>query len=196
MPLAAARENTVIEGVRKHFRRFFDGHACMEHTWDRGPAVRDLPELRIAEFTPGPKTGQWVYATLGASRKDDNPRLEFVLIAPARDARNVELTTMTAWYHRQERLGLGHTFPIGEPWLPGSSCTSMLVSLPYPFGPDLENCSLPDGDVRVLWLLPITEAERRYKKTAGLEALEQRFDAIALEYWRLDRASAVPADAE
>jgi hypothetical protein len=46
----------------------------------------------------------------------------------------------------------------------------------------------------VLWLLPITEAEKRYKNTAGLEALEQRFDEMELEYWRSDRASAVSAD--
>jgi hypothetical protein len=100
---------------------------------------------------------------------------------------------MTAWYHLKEGLGLGHTFPIGEPWLPGSSCTSMLVSLPYPFGPELERCRTPMGDVRVLWLLPITEAERQYKVTAGLLALEQRFDAAALEYWRSDRTSVIPA---
>ena len=181
--------------VRHHLRRFFEGHGYTEHSWNRGPAARDLPELRVAEFAPGPKTGLWVYATVGASRADVEPRLEFVLAAPAQHARNIELVTMTAWYHRRERLGLGHTFPIGEPWLPGSLCTSMLVSLPYPFGPDLENCRLPDGDVRVLWLLPITEAEKRYKNTAGVEALEQRFDAAALEYWRPDRPSAVPADA-
>jgi hypothetical protein len=186
----------VTEGIRQHLRRFFEGHACTEHTWNRGPAVRDLPELRIAEFSPGPKTGLWVYATIGASRAHVDPRLEFVLAAPAQDSRHVELATMTAWYHRQEKLGHGHTFPIGEPWLPGSSCTSMLVSLPYPFGPELEACQLPDAAVRVLWLLPITEAERQYKNTAGVEALEQRFDAIALEYWRPDRPSVVPADAE
>jgi hypothetical protein len=180
--------------VRQHLRGFFEGHACTEKTWSRGPATRDLPELRIAEFAPGPKTSLWVYATIGSSHADTDPRLEFVLVAPAQDSRNVELTTMTAWYHQRERLGLGHTFPIGEPWLPGSSCTSMLVSLPYPFGPELEMCELPDGDVRVLWLLPITEAEKRYKNTAGLEALEQRFDEKELEYWRPDRASAVSAD--
>ena len=187
-------EYAVTADIRQHLRQFFAGHSCIEHTWDRGPAVRDLPELRIAEFAPGPKTGLWVYATVGASRASVHPRLEFVLVAPAQDVRNVEMVTMAAWYHQQERLGLGHTFPIGEPWLPGSSCTSMLVSLPYPFGPTLEHCKLADGEVRVLWLLPITEAERQYKKRMGVEALEQQYDAIALEYWRPDRPSAIPAD--
>jgi len=67
----------------------------------------------------------------------------------------------------------------------------MLVSLPYPFGPDLETCDLADGVVRVLWLLPITESEKQYKIASGLESLERRFEEAALEYWRPDRESAV-----
>jgi hypothetical protein len=185
----------VTEGVRQHLRRFFDTHPCKEHTWGRGPAVRDLPELRIMEFAPGLRTSLWVYATVGASEARVDSRLEFVLVAPAQDARHIELATMTAWYHLKEKLGLGHTLPIGEPWLPGSLCTSMLVSLPYPFGPELERCELVDGDVRVLWLVPITDAEKQYKNRLGVEALEQQFDAVPLEYWRPDRASVVPADA-
>ena len=47
----------------------------------------------------------------------------------------------------------------------------MLVSLPYPFGPELEVCQLPDGELHVLWLLPITLAEREFKVREGLEAL-------------------------
>src|SRR5687767_13414462 len=100
-----------MDDVREHFRRFFVGHVCTEHVWQRGPAPRDLPHLRVAEFSPGPKTGLWVYATVGASRARADRRLEFVLAAPARDARHVELATMTAWYHQQEGLGPGHTFP-------------------------------------------------------------------------------------
>ena len=128
---------------------------------------------------------------VGSSRS----ALGVVLIAPAHDRRNIELATMAAWYHSKEKLGLGHTFPIGEPWLPGSSCTSFLTSHPYPFGPEFEKCSLPNGiEIFVLWLLPITEAERHYKSTRGVEALEQRFEATQVEYWRPDRVSAVPAE--
>jgi hypothetical protein len=65
------------------------------------------------------------------------------------------------------------------------------VSLPYPFGPDLEVCDFADWHLHVLWLLPITAAERAFKVREGVEALEQRFDACALEYWVPDRASVV-----
>jgi suppressor of fused protein SUFU len=45
--------------------------------------------------------------------------------------------------------------------------------------------------VDVLWLLPITQAERDFKVAHGLEALEQRFDNSALEYWDICRKSVV-----
>jgi hypothetical protein len=176
--------------VRTHILRFFAGHECVEHQWKDGPAASELPELRVAEFAPGPRTGFWVYTTLGASGTSDR-RLEFILIAPERDERQVELLTMAAWHHSRERLGLGHTVPIGRPWLPGSTCEHFLVSLPYPFGPDLESCRMRDCTVHVLWLLPITAAERAFKVREGPDALEQLFDEKQLEYWVADRVSVV-----
>ncbi|NUR46959.1 MAG: hypothetical protein HOV71_02375 [Hamadaea sp.] len=49
-----------------------------------------------------------------------------------------------------------------------------------PWGPQFETCPLPAGHARILWLLPITEAERDFKRDHGLEALEQRFDDAAI----------------
>jgi hypothetical protein len=174
-----------------HLRRFFVGHACQEHQWTLGPAPEELPRLRVAEFAPGPKTGLWVYTTIGACEARAAPLLEFLIAAPEQDQRHVELVTMAAWYHGRRGLGVGHTLPIGEPWLPRSACEFFLVSLPYPFGPELEVCNFAGGHVHVLWLLPITAAEREFKVREGVEALEQRFDACGLEYWVPDRASVV-----
>jgi hypothetical protein len=52
-------------------------------------------------------------------------------------------------------------------------------------GPDLS----PNGHIHVMWLLPITAAERDFKLRQGLEALEKRFESCALEYWVSGRAS-------
>ena len=52
-------------------------------------------------------------------------------------------------------------------------------------------CHLPEGHLHVLWLLPITAAEREFKLRAGVEALEQRFDDCGLEYWDPQRVSVV-----
>jgi len=98
---------------------------------------------------------------------------------------------MTVFYNRGGRLGLGHTLPIGEPWLPGSRCDHLLVCLPYPFGPGLQTSHIGDRHVEFLWLLPISEAERDLKVSSGLEALESRFEETGLQYWQVDRASVV-----
>ncbi len=186
--MADVETNAVI---RQHFSQFFAGHASEGHVWPLGPAHEELPQLRALEIAPGPKTGLWVYTTIGAWRARVDPRLEFLITAPVPDQRHVELLFMTTWYHLHRGLGTGHTLPIGEPWLPGSACEFFLVSLPYPFGPQLEICNFPDWHLHVLWLLPITATERQYKMDQGLEALERRFDACGLEFWVKGRDSVV-----
>lgn len=98
---------------------------------------------------------------------------------------------MTVFYHEGGKLGRGHTLPLGEPWMAGSQCDYFLVSLPYPFGPDLEIAHVGDRHVEFLWLLPITQAERAHKISDGLEALESRFEEAGLRYWEINRASIV-----
>ena len=90
--------------------------------------------------------------------------LEFCLIAPERDHRHALILAMNAYYHANSdvsfRLDVGHTVPLGEPWLPGSLLDHLLVSQPYPYGPEFEMCHWEGGHARILWLLPITESER------------------------------------
>jgi hypothetical protein len=129
--------------------------------------------------------------TLGACEARSDTRLEFLITALRPDLRHVEILFMAAWYHRHEHLNWGHTLPIGEPWLPGSTCEHLLVSLPYPYGPQLENCEVDGKPVRIVWLLPITAAEQAFMAENGLDALEQRFDDCALQYWNPERASVV-----
>lgn len=181
------------EGLHRHLQTFFTGHRYDETIWTLGPTEELPPQFRIAVMSPGPRTGLWVYATAGASEARSDPigGLEFVMTATAEDLRHVELLTMTAYYHHTEGLGLGHTFPIGEPWLPGSACDHMLISLPYPFGPKLEVCRLGERELSFYWVLPITRAERDFKAEHGQEALEQRFDAQAIEFWDPQRESVV-----
>lgn len=122
-------------------------------------------------------------------------RLEFLLLGLRDDERWLELATMVAYYHAgldSQRFGLGHTVPLGEPTLPGATCDQLLFCLPYPFGPELERCSLSDGThIQVLWLLPITAAEKAFKNEHGLEELETRFEKAGIEYWDVTRRSVV-----
>ncbi|WP_367325969.1 suppressor of fused domain protein [Streptomyces sp. HUAS ZL42] len=103
--------------------------------------------------------------------------LEFVMTAHVRDQRFIDLMAMIAYYHcGGHRLDLEHSMPIGEPWVPGSTCDHLLISLPYLHGPDLEHCPLPGGHARILWTLPVTTAEIEFRRRHGHEALEQLFD--------------------
>ena len=187
------RSGAPIKTVNDHIRRFFTGHAITEHQWTLGPVPDAMPEFRILCAGPGPRTACWTYLSVGASAitHETSGLLEFFVVAPSEDLRHVELLTMIAWYHKTKALGCGHTIPIGHPWLPGSLCDHILISKPYPFGPELEVCNYDGGHVHVLWLLPITSAEREFKATRDLEALEQLFDNAAIEYWDSSRKSVV-----
>ena len=73
----------------------------------------------------------------------------------------------------------------------GSLFDHMLVSVPCPFGPDLQTAHVGDRHVDFLWLLPITEASRKLKVSNGLEALESRFEEVGLRFWEVNRPSVV-----
>ncbi|MEU5876343.1 suppressor of fused domain protein [Spirillospora sp. NPDC047279] len=182
---AAAR---AMDHVEDHVRAFFEGHPAVLADYDLGDGSRGtVPALRVIEVAPGPRLGIWTYATVGASLRADahGRRREFVLTAAARDPRFPDLLAMAAFYHcgpAPRPLDVGHSVPLGEPWLLGSTCDHFLVSLPYLHGPALEQCTLPDGhQARFLWLLPVTPSEIAFRRTHGTEALEQLFDQARID---------------
>lgn len=177
--------------VSEHQHRYFTGHSVSERRLASGRIAERVPGFYVHEFGPGPRYDGWTYTSVGVwaavHDAETGHGLEFVLSSQRRDERIVELLTITAYYDAgadTQRLGLGHTVPIGEPWLDVSPCDHLLVCLPYPYGPDLEHCDWSGGHARHMWLLPITQAERDYKVEHGLEALEQR----------LESATALPTD--
>ena len=103
------------------------------------------------------------------------------MTAQRRDRAIVDLLAMVAFYHVTHALDHWHCMPIGAPWLPGSACDHLLVSLPYLHGPDLEKCALPEGHARILWLLPITTEEKDFRIEHGTDALEERFDEAGID---------------
>lgn len=183
---------TYREAIVRHLCGFFEGHEKMEERYLQGPMAK-ADEFSVLRFAPGPRTGLWTYCSVCASVPESgtDKGLEFVMLSPRSDFRIVQLVTMVGYYHRTEHLGAGHTFPIGEPWLDSSRCDCILTSVPYPFGPDLEVMRQDDQSARFVWLLPITESERKFVKEHGLEALESRFDVVALRFWEIERAAVV-----
>jgi hypothetical protein len=182
--------------VREHYETFFDREG-EELTWPHGPhgpAAHRLGAFRVLEIPPNDQTPLWTYASVGAFAlgPPEAEPLEFLLLfGHQATERGVELVTTVAYHHHTRGLAPGHRLPLGEPWIEGATCDAFLVSAPHPFGPTLERVRVGARLVRVLWLLPITPAERRFAAQRGLEALEQRFDDAPVEYWQASRPSAV-----
>jgi hypothetical protein len=173
--------------IRNHVERFFTGHSVDSAEAIPGPVRQRVPEFDALRVGPGPRLGKWTYVSSGCWQAThvNEHGLEFAIVTPTETPRAAELLAMTAYYHAGEaaqRLDVGQTVPIGEPWLPGSVCDHLLVSVPYIFGPDFEMCRWNGGHVRLLWLLPITSAERDFKAEHGLEALEQRLESEGVDY--------------
>jgi hypothetical protein len=101
----------------------------------------------------------WTFATIGAweATADEEHCLEFIAVDRSAGSRTMWNLMLTAYYHAgrpENRLGVGHTAPLGEPWIEGSTL----------------------DHIQVLWVLPIYEAERDFKGKFGLDALESRFE--------------------
>lgn len=188
--------SAAFRAVDRHVRNYFAGHPVDLLHFDDGPIRKRVPDFHAVRVEPGPRIGLWTYVSVGlwdATERREHG-VEFILTAPADDPSHVEHLAMAAYYHagpEEQRLDVGHTVPIGEPWIEGSSCDHFVVSLPYPFGQDLEICTWNGGHARLLWLLPITQAERDFKAANGLDALESLFDEQAINFWEPTRRSVV-----
>lgn len=177
---------SIEAAIERHVRAVFAGRriGVLEAV-----AEGDRGRVAIFEVEPAEDGGVWTYISRGSWQvcPEEGPRMEFVMLAPERSARPPQLLRMTAWYHADpdpsHQLGWGHTLPIGEPWIEHSRCDVLLVCRPYPLDPRFEVLDLDGTHVHFYWLLPITESEREYRATAGLEALEQRFEDAQLRYW-------------
>lgn len=183
----------VYNQLDRHIRQFFDGHQITETTFDAGPILNIQPNFQVLCIQPGPKVGLWAYISKGIWELGDerSEYMEFMILSPKSSQRCVELLAMSAYYHYTDGLGLGHTCPIGAPWLENSTCDHFLISLPYTLGPQLEICQVGEENLHIYWALPITNREREYKVKNGLEALEAKFEEKGLMYWEVYRPSVI-----
>ncbi len=77
-------------------------------------------------------------------------------------------------------MTVGHTVNFGRSWLPGSRCTFGLISLPYMYGPILEEFKFGNSTTRCLWLIPLTQQEIEFKRKYGPETLESWLRKVTL----------------
>jgi len=124
--------------------------------------------------------------------RPDESAIELFVLSPYQAESLAELLLICASFHRNSAiLNLDHTVNIGRPWLPGSACDYAFISLPYLYGEQLELLSFLGYTTHCYWLIPITEAERKYKMNHGAEALEQLFEEKQLDYLNPNRKTLV-----
>lgn len=164
-----------------HYRREWPSEPVIH-----GPPCGGRPFVcspQIAEFRPSQQCPYWTYSTIGMTEPSASDLLEIYLQVQVPSALHVELLAVVAHYHQTgRRLGLGHSVSFGRAFVPGSACASGYLSLPYAYGPSLEWARLSGREVRVLWLVPLHESERRCLVESGVDALESRLEASAFNY--------------
>jgi hypothetical protein len=175
------------EAFHQHLYRYFNGHPCEIRRWDEGKAwnLVDDEEFHVLEFAPGPRSDRWTYVSVGSGtvKPENGRRLEFVLCSREPSDRHVEIVEVAAFYHlNSQTLDVGYTVPIGQPWLPGGTLDHLLVTLPYPFGPTLEQFHSGRHHAHLLWLVPIAECEAQLNRERGLDALEARLESSGIDY--------------
>lgn len=187
-------QNAIAQSVKKHVSNFWPTSHVAVRQWLRGPVAELGSDFGVLELSPTRESNNlWVYCTAGTGVTENGAhQYEFVLFSMSADERHVETLTMLSHYHRFESsLGLGHIVNIGHPWIEGSKCDRLLMSLPYPFGAKLEWLKNDVLTIQLLWALPITPEEAAFVKQDGIEELEQRFDAAKLQYWDPRRHSVI-----
>jgi hypothetical protein len=186
---------STADGIVRHYRAFWGADRVMDIHWTPEHLGSRLPDFHIAKVRPA-ADGMWTYATIGAwqATAQEHHGLEFIAVSASDDPAVMQSLGMIAYYHAgppENRLGLGHTIPIGEAWVEGSTLESILICLPYLWGPKLEHCLLTDRHIQVLWALPITSAEQAFRHEHGVDALEQRFEDAQINYLDPARKSVV-----
>jgi hypothetical protein len=174
-----------------HLNKVWPDNEKEVFTWELGKIKDILPNFTVIRVAPRSQDEPWIYISNGAWAVDTNKdyRQEFFLMCPFENPRHVETLAMLASYYADSEhdLNIGNSVNTGRGWLEGSNYDRLLISLPYPYGPDLEICILKDATVKYLWLLPINTAEHEYLCTNGLEALEQKFDEAEIDFLNPDR---------
>ena len=163
--------------VLSHLQRFWKHHDIKRFTWALGRIVEELPDFQVFQVIPNHADEPWVYVSSGIS-----PFLgqEFFIVSPFETPEHIETLAMlaSASMHYPDQFQLGKTVNIGRPWVEQSSFQHFLISLPYPYGQELEYMD----NVRFFWLLPITHQERLFLDTHSVEELETRFDEVGIAW--------------
>ena len=153
--------------------------------------------VRVLKFKSPFDDQELALATDGVRDADAPPgqrAIEFVMLCRPTDAADVApVLCQLAHYPREHGTTLHwfHVLPLGLGVVPGSSLTSLLLTMPW-FGRS-EFTTASDGDKRVdvVHVIPITEQEHELFRSSGTDALEQALEDADADLTDFRRPSVV-----
>ena len=186
--------NNYFDTIKDHYLSIWKKDPKI-YLWEKGPIEKLNHDFKVLEFPPISQNRMWMYCTCCMSDLNDEHPIELHIFSKERDESIIELLTGVAYYHKSSnKIGLWHTINFGRGWQDNSMCEYGLISLPYIYGPILENLYLDRGKqkcIKFYWLVPVTKEEVNYKRDYGIEALEQLFEQQSLNYLDPHRNSVV-----
>jgi hypothetical protein len=159
--------------------------------------------LTVARWVDSADEDVRVLATIGMSLRPlevpadtlrRGSRVELVMLARAGDADMLSrLLADLADYPRREKTWLYwfHTLPIGRRVAPRSGLSALYFSMPYFQPGTFFHVRGAGRNVTVLWVLPISERERKYHLQHGSGALEEELEKADFDPTDLRRKSVV-----
>ena len=179
----------------KHLDQFWNRHEKKFIDVNGASIKAKVPKFRVIELSPDEVNPiePWAYVSYGAHEVSKRVMTEFMLLSPVKDDRHLQTVAAVVRTHGMLPNGLtpGSTVALAHGWREGSTLMHLLVTLPYPYGPMVETCTTPSGELKLYWLMPITAAEAKYVGEHGLEAMEQKFESVGVDFTQVNRASVV-----
>ena len=184
--------------IRRHLEVVWPERDIVSFEWMLGPINKSISDFKVFRIAPSKSSEPWAYVSCGAwqAETQGKDRYEFFLLSSTESPSHVETLAMLANFHAEggHEVQPAKIIDIGRPWMDGATCDHLLVSLPYPIGPRFEYLHVSNStiDLRFLWLMPITADEAAFAKNHGIEALEQQFEKIGVDYLNPRRPSVLP----
>ena len=178
--------------ILKHYEKTWNLSDYYFINLEEGPMKEFDPNFTIIVIPPNEKRDFWTYATLGMFNSQTEPYIELHLFSENEDDSLSEILTAVAYYHMTgNKLFLDETVNFGRSWQTGSTCDYGLISLPYLDGVSLEKLLINNITIYCYWLIPITEKEKNYRWSHGIEKLEKKFESNQFNYLDTYRSSVV-----
>lgn len=181
---------TYSSDFQTHVESYFDDVA-KKRIWDAKNSARLSPDFCSLEIPPNGELNFYSYVSngIGSLLSVGQSNREYVISSPFATEEHVELMNMigSAVKARGQYFTLGEVIPIGRPWIYSAVADHLLVSLPYPYGPLLEEADEVTNGLRVSWLLPIFKCEADYINEFGVDELEKKFESEALDFLDVNR---------